>query len=67
MLFRDILMVAAQPSGSIPLAVEYLVVGGGGGAGFSRGGGGGSGGFLTGTGYAVAAGSPITSTILPLS
>lgn len=36
---------------SIPVAVEYLVVGGGGGGGADLGGGGGAGGFLAGTTY----------------
>jgi hypothetical protein len=51
-----------------PPTVEYLVVAGGGGGGADLfigrdGGGGGAGGYLTATGYAVAAGTPITVTI----
>ena len=49
---------AVQP----PTSVEYLVVGGGGGggAGGNGGGGGGAGGMLSGSGYGVSKGSPIS-------
>jgi hypothetical protein len=51
-----------------PPTVEYLVVAGGGGGGADLfigrdGGGGGAGGYLTATGYAVTAGTPITVTV----
>lgn len=46
-----------------PSTVEYLVVAGGGGGAADDGGGGGAGGFLTGSGFSVSAGSPITVTI----
>ena len=43
--------------------VEYLVVAGGGGGGFAIAGGGGAGGFRTGTGLAVTAGTDYTITV----
>ena len=43
--------------------VDYLVVGGGGSGGSDAGGGGGAGGFRTGTGLAVVAGTSYTVTI----
>jgi len=43
--------------------VEYLVVAGGGGSGGNIGGGGGAGGFRTGTGYSVTAGTTYTVTV----
>jgi hypothetical protein len=43
--------------------VEYLVVAGGGGGGTFIGGGGGAGGFRTGTGFAVSAGTTYTITV----
>jgi hypothetical protein len=55
---------AAAPTA--PPTVEYLVIAGGGGGGFSNGaggGGGGAGGYRTATGFAVAAGTPLTVTV----
>ena len=43
--------------------VEYLIVAGGGGGGAKRGGGGGAGGFRTGTGLSVTAGTDYTITV----
>ena len=43
--------------------VEYLVIAGGGAGGSRIGGGGGAGGFLTGTGHPVTAGTPYTITV----
>ena len=43
--------------------IEYLVVAGGGGGGASAGGGSGAGGFRTGTGLSVTAGTDYTNTV----
>jgi len=61
--------ITASGGPTAPPTVEYLVVAGGGGGGGDQfvgnrcAGGGGAGGYLTATGYAVTAGTPITVTI----
>ena len=52
--------VSVVTSTTIPTTIDYVVVAGGGGGGYGGGGGGGGGGFLTGTGYSITPGVPIT-------
>ena len=56
-------LTLTQTSAPVTPTVDYLVVAGGGGGGQIIGGGGGAGGYLTATGFAVAANTSLTVTI----